>query len=184
MNVMAAPLTRPARYGAVARLLHWVTVLAILAIVVLGVWITSFEPSDEPFKYRLYNIHESLGFSVLLLTLVRLAWRQANPPPPLPTDLPEPLRLAAHANHIFLYVVLLAQPVVGFLGTNAWGFPFSYWNLIPIPSPIGRSEVLAPVLSEIHWWLALALVGAVAVHAGAAIWHQYIRRDGTLDRMR
>jgi cytochrome b561 len=183
MNVMPASPAPPARYGIVARLFHWVTALAILAIVILGIWIAYFEPAEEAFKLRLYGIHESLGFSVLLLTLLRLAWRQASPPPELPTELPEILRLAAHANHIFLYVVLIAQPVVGFLSTNAWGFPFKLWGVLAVPSPIGPSEPLGELLSAIHWWLALALVGAVAVHAGAAIWHQYVRRDGTLSRM-
>jgi cytochrome b561 len=55
--------------------------------------------------------------------------------------------------------------------------------VVPIPSPIGQNEALAPVLSAIHFWCALLMVALVLVHAGAALWHQFVRRDGTLDKM-
>eukprot|EP01035_Chromulina_nebulosa_P043576 gene43576-59022_t len=57
------------RYTAPARLLHWLTVVLVLAIAVLGIWITQFEPAEEAFKFRLYNIHESLGVIVFVLVL-------------------------------------------------------------------------------------------------------------------
>ncbi len=172
----------PRRYTATARGLHWLTVLLVLALVGLGTWITAFEPKEEAFKYRLYNLHESLGFTLLLLTLLRLAWRAAHPPPPLPQDLPRPLHHAAHGTHAALYL-LLVQPVAGFLATNAWGFPFKWWGLVAIPSPIGKDEALAPLLSAVHFWAALLLVALVALHAGAALWHHFVRRDDTLRKM-
>ena len=171
------------RYTATARALHWLTALLVLALVVLGIWITAFEPKDEAFKYRLYDIHENLGFTLLLLTLARLAWRATHAPPPLPADLPTPLRWAARATHAALYVLLLVQPLVGVLATTAWGFPFKWLGLLTIPSPLGKNEALAPVLSGIHFWSALLLVALVALHAGAALWHHFIRRDDTLRKM-
>ena len=172
-----------ARYTATARGLHWLTAALVLVLVVLGTWMTVFEPKDEAFKYQLYDWHESIGFTLLLLTLLRLGWRATHPAPPLPEDLPGPLKLAAHGTHAALYALLLAQPVVGFLATNAWGFPFKWWGVVPIPSPIGQNEALAPVLSAIHWWLALLMVALILLHAGAALWHQFVRRDGTLEKM-
>jgi cytochrome b561 len=171
------------RYTATARALHWLIALLVLVQISLGVWITAFEPADEAFKYLLYDIHENTGFTVLLLMLFRLGWRLTHPVPPPPMDLPEGLKLAARANHAAFYVLLIAQPVVGFLATNAWGFPFRYLKLILIPSPIGRDEALAPVLSSIHFGLAITLVVLVVLHASAALWHQFVRRDGTLDKM-
>jgi cytochrome b561 len=173
-----------ARYTATARGLHWLTAALVLVLVILGTWMTVFEPKEEAFKYQLYDWHESIGFTLLLLTLLRLGWRATHPAPPLPADLPGHLKLAAHGTHAALYVLLLVQPVVGFLATNAWGFPFKWWGVLPIPSPIGQNEALAPVLSAIHWWCALLMVALILVHAGAALWHQFVRRDGTLDKMR
>ncbi len=173
----------PGRYTGVARLLHWLTVALVLPAIILGIWIGFFEPKNEALKFRLYNIHESTGITILLVTLLRLGWRAGHPPPPLPADLPAPLRFAARANHAGLYLLLLTMPVVGFLATNAWGFPVTWWGLIPLPDPIGRHETLAPVFSAIHFWLALTLLAMVALHVAAALWHQFIRRDGTLERM-
>lgn len=172
-----------ARYTATARGLHWLTAAMVLVLVILGGWMTLFEPKDEAFKYQLYDWHESTGFTLLLLTLLRLGWRAGHPPPPLPADLSPQLRKAAHGTHHALYAILLAQPVVGFLATNAWGFPFKWWGVLPIPSPIGQNEALAPILSGIHWWLAMALIALVAVHAGAALWHHFGRGDDTLRKM-
>ncbi|UFN50622.1 cytochrome b/b6 domain-containing protein [Roseomonas sp. OT10] len=171
------------RYTATARLLHWLTVALLLILGSLGLWITRAEPADEEFKLKLYNIHESIGIAVFVLTVMRLAWRVAHPPPPLPADLAAVLRLAAHMTHAALYALLLTMPVVGFLATNAWGFPLTWFGLVPIPSPIGRDETWAPILSAAHGWMALALAGLVALHAGAALWHHLVRRDDTLRRM-
>lgn len=171
------------RYTRTARWLHWLTVAALLAVGTLGLWIGWAPPDDEALKLRLYNIHESIGILLLPLTLFRLYWRWRHPPPP---DLPQPalLHLAAHANHIAFYVLLLTMPVVGFLATNAWGFPLRIFGLLPVPSPLGRHEALAPILTSVHGWMALALGLLVLAHAGAAlVWHGVIRQDGLLRRM-
>ncbi len=172
-----------ARYTATARGLHWLTAALVVVMVVLGTWMTVFEPKDEAFKYQLYDWHESTGFTLLLLTLLRLGWRATHPAPPLPADLAPQLRIVARANHAALYTLLVVQPIVGFLATNAWGFPFTWWGVVPIPSPIGQNEALAPVLSGIHWWGALLLVLLVTLHAVAALWHHVVRQDGTLAKM-
>lgn len=170
-------------YTRTARLLHWATALAVLAIAVLGLWIAWAPPQEEALKLRLYNIHESLGISVLLLTLLRLVWRRRHPPPPIRPPPPALLHRAAFATHAALYALLLAMPVVGFLATNAWGFPLRWFGLIPLPSPLGRHEALAPLLTALHGWMALALGLLVALHAAAALWHHWGRGDDTLRRM-
>jgi cytochrome b561 len=171
------------RYVAPARWLHWLTAGSILVIFVTGIWMGRFEPADEAFKLALYNQHESFGVLVFVLTLARLVVRWRNPPPPLPGDMPGWMKLAATVNHGALYVLLVVQPVVGFLNTNAWGFPLRWFGLVPLPSPIGRSEALAPVLSNLHFVGAVAMAVLLAMHVGAVIQHQFIRRDGLLSRM-
>lgn len=171
------------RYTATARVLHWLTVALVLLQVVLGVWMTAFEPKDEALKYRLYDIHENSGFILFWLTLFRLGWRATHTPPPLPADLAPLLKAAAGASHAMLYLLLLWQGVFGFLATNAWGFPFRFLGVLPIPSPVGKDEALAPVFSALHEGGAWALLALVALHASAACWHQWVRRDGTLEKM-
>jgi cytochrome b561 len=171
------------RYTGMARLLHWATVAALLVVGTLGLWLGWAAPEDEALKLRLYNIHESIGFLILPVTLFRLGWRWRHPPPPA---MPQPVALqrAAHATHVAFYVLLLAMPMVGLLATNAWGFPLRLFGLLPVPSPLGVNEALAPALTSLHGWMALCLGLLVAVHAGAAlVWHGLIRRDGLLRRM-
>jgi len=171
------------RYTATARWLHWVTAAALLVVAGLGLWLGWAPPQEEALKLRIYNIHESIGLTLLPVTLLRLAWRWRHPPPPGPAQ-PRALEWAAGLNHAALYALLLAMPVVGLLATNAWGFPLRWFGLLPIPSPIGTDTALAPALTALHGWMALALGLLVLAHAGAALlWHGLLRRDGVLRRM-
>lgn len=171
------------RYTATARLLHWLSVAMLLGIGALGLWLGWAAPPDEALKLRLYNLHESLGITLLAVTLLRLGWRLGHPAPPIRPRLAAPLRWAAGASHTLLYALLLTMPVVGLLATNAWGFPLTAYGILPIPSPLGRDEALAPLLTALHGWMALLLGLTVALHAAAALWHHAIRRDDTLRRM-
>jgi cytochrome b561 len=171
------------RYSAAARLLHWFVVVVVAVIAVLGIWITQFEPADEAFKLRLYNIHESLGVVIFVTMLVRLVGRQLNPPPPLPEGTAAAAKLGSHAVHLALYAVLLVQPVIGFIGTNAWGFPLSVFNILPLPAPVAASDALGEVMSAIHWWLALALAGLLTAHLGGVVVHMFVWKDRLLRRM-
>ena len=172
------------RYVASSRLLHWLTALLVVAVIIpLGIWIVYFEPKDEPFKLRLYNIHESCGVLVFVLTLIRIWNRRRHPPPPLPADTPAMVRFAAHVSHMSLYVLLVIMPVLGFLATNAWGFPLEVFNVLPMPVPFGKDEDLAKVLSLLHWCGAIALISLIAAHLSGVVYHTFIRRDGLLRRM-
>jgi cytochrome b561 len=171
------------RYPPGARWLHWLTAALVLVMFVVGLWMTWFEPKDEAFKFLLYDIHESTGVVLFVLVLLRLLRRLANPPAPLPRGVGGAIRFAAHANHALLYAVLLIQPVLGFLDTNAWGFPVVWAGLVSLPSPIGKNEALAPLLSDLHWYGALLLVVLIGAHLCGAFYHGVIRRDGVVQRM-
>ena len=173
----------PARYDATSRLLHWATVALVLAGAGLGLWIAYARPEEEAFKLRLYTLHESIGVTIWLVTLVRLAWRLGHPPPPLPADMPDALKAAARFNHAAFYLWLLTMPVVGFVATNAWGFPLTWFWLVPLPDPVGKDVPLAETLTLIHRIMAWSLVAMIVLHVSGALWHHFVRRDGTLRKM-
>jgi cytochrome b561 len=173
----------PVRYAAPARGIHWITAALVGVIIFLGLWIAYFRPEEEAFKLRLYNVHESLGVTVWVLTLIRLAYRRRHPPPPLAADTPAAIRVAAHATHVSLYVLLLTLPVIGFLATNAWGFPLSVFGALPLPSPVGKDEELAKVLALAHRIGAFAIIALIGGHIAGALYHTFIRKDGLLRRM-
>ena len=167
-----------------ARRLHWISALIMLGLVIpLGIWIRYFAPDDQSFKLRLYNLHESFGIVLFVLALARLMYRRRNPAPPLPTDSPDWVRLAARTTHAALYALLIIMPISGFLATNAWGFPLRLFELIPLPSPVGKDEALAKTLSLVHWWGAVTLGVLIAAHLAGAWYHHVIRKDGVLRRM-
>jgi cytochrome b561 len=172
-----------ARYAATARWLHWLTAALLFVIIPIGLWIKYFEPANEAFKLRLYNIHESLGVIVFVIVLIRLVYRYLNPPPSLPPDTPAAIRIAAHVNHGGLYALLVLMPITGFLATNAWGFPLSIFGVLPMPVPLGKDEEIAKVLSFLHWCGAITIILLILAHLGGVIYHTFIRRDGLLRRM-
>lgn len=178
----ADPAHPDGRYRAPARILHW-TVAALMLVVWPVGFIISFVYEIEWAKTLGYAVHENLALVIWVLVLIRLAWRWMVPPPPLPNSMPKIQQLAAHAVHAGLYLFLFLMPIVGFVATNAWGFPLDLFGLVTLPDPIGNNEAAAKVLSWIHKYSAYALLGLIAVHVGAALMHHFVLKDGTLRRM-
>jgi cytochrome b561 len=173
----------PYRYSTTARWFHWITVALLMVLATVGIWGTSFAPKDDALKDLLFDIHESTGVALFVVVALRTLRRLANPPAPLPSRLSRTVRFAARTNHALLYALLLVQPVIGFLDTNAWGFPVTWARLVPIPSPIGHDEAIAPFVSKAHEWGAIVLAALVAAHIGGVAYHGLIRRDGVVRRM-
>lgn len=171
-------------YGSVAKWFHWITVVLIGVAIPFG-FVIQYIKDDA--KMPFYAIHESAGLTILFVALARLSWRLANPPPPLPEIIPAPLQTAAAAVHHSLYALLILQPILGFVSTNAWGFPQSgataYLGLIDLPKFMETNEGLAGVVGTAHTIGGYAIVVLLVLHIGAVVFHQAIRRDGTLLRM-
>lgn len=192
-------------YSTVAKWLHWITVMLIAVALPVGFAIKYFTaPSAamlqagdaaaqaylamaESIKYGVYTIHESAGLLVFVAVVLRLLWRLVRPPPPLPDHIPAPMRVASAAVHHALYALLLLQPVLGFIATNAWGFPqqgaTAFLGFIDLPKFMEANGALAGVLQTLHTIGGWAILVLLVLHIGGAIYHQAIRRDGTLLRM-
>lgn len=166
------------RYAGLLRTLHWLIAGLVLLTWPLGLMI-GFVKDDV--KLDFYLVHESFGFLVLWLMLLRIGVRLTSSAPIV--DGPRMEKVAAHVVHGLLYVFLIVMPVSGFLATNAHGFPLKWFGLLTIWSPIGKSPDIAFTLSAIHEWSAWILLALFALHFAAALFHHVIRRDGTLYRM-
>ena len=163
------------------RLLHWLTALLTAAVFALAFSI-DFASSREA-ALALTELHRSLGASVWALTLARLAWRQFARFPNWPADMPQAMRRAAQASEYALYALLLTQPVLGLLQTNAHGERARLFFLGELPALIGRSRPLAAALMTAHRTVGLLLLGLITLHAAAALYHHFWRRDDTLAAM-
>lgn len=165
-------------YPAVSRILHWIVAVLVLATWPLGLMI-GFVKKEVSLDF--YLLHESFGFLALWLMLLRVGAKLIAGAPPIEGSALE--RKAAHAVHGLLYLFLIIMPVSGFLATNAHGFPLSWFGVVPIWSPIGKTPEIAWTLSGIHYWSAWILFGLFLLHMGAVLLHHVIRRDNTLYRM-
>jgi len=172
------------QYGAIAKLFHWVTLGLMLVALPLGFVIQHVKDAS---KMGFYALHESAGLTILFVALARLAWRRLSPPPSLPHDMPKLMRTTSTAVHHALYALLILQPLLGFLATNAWGFPMqgatAYLGFIELPKFMETWEGLAKILSLLHSIGGWLLVVLIALHIAGALFHHAIRRDGTLMRM-
>jgi cytochrome b561 len=107
------------RFTPLQRALHWVMAVCIIAMLFIGVGMAS---TVAPQYLALVGVHKSLGIVVLLLAVVRLVVRLRSGTPPLPADLPEPMKLAAHLSHYVLYALMIAMPLLGWAELSAGGF--------------------------------------------------------------
>lgn len=171
-------------YNTVAKWFHWVTVVLIAVALPVG-FVIKYIKDDA--KMAFYAIHESAGLTLLVVALARLAWRLAYPPPPLPDSVPLPLRKTAAGVHHALYAMLILQPILGFVTTNAWGFPMrgetAYLGFIDLPKFMETNQSLAETVQLLHTIGGYTILVLLVLHISGVVFHQAIRRDGTLLRM-
>jgi len=158
-----------ARYSRTAIILHWTTAALVIAMIVLGQFMTEV-PRGTPLRGTLFNLHKSIGLIVLALILVRLGWRLTHRPPPFPADIAPWTRKLAGATHAAFYVLLIAQPVIGYVasafgeyGVAFFGAPLSSWGYRP---------ALREPLIAAHHWVADLLVALICLHLLGVAWHR------------
>ena len=173
----------PARgYGVVARLFHWGMGLLVLTTIPVGIAMTS--EGFEGLRDALYITHKGIGGVILILLILRWAWRLLTPsPPPLPDSVPPLQRRIATLTHRLLYVLLGVMAGTGYLRVTTGDFPLELFDALGIPPLVTGLPDLSRTLSVIHAFTSYLLVATLAVHVAAAAHHALILRDGVLSRM-
>ena len=154
-------------YTPVAKVLHWLTALAVLGLIALGLWMVGLP----------------IGLTVLTLTVLRWIWRALHPPPALPETVTPWERTLAPWAHLLLLVLLLALPISGWLMSSAGGVKVIWFGTLPMPDLVPRDPHLFESLRTLHHWLAWTLMGVLVIHLGAVVRHDVLRRDGIFRRM-
>jgi cytochrome b561/polyisoprenoid-binding protein YceI len=194
-------MTAPNRYSTVAIALHWAVAVCILSMIPMGWWMTAAieQPGSQALAYRVFQIHKSIGFLILALTVVRIVWRLTHRPPALPGGMKRWEAFAANATHVAFYALMLALPLTGWLYVSAgWAVAqdralevaTSWFGLFPIPHLPGVAELAAGARRALafqamgaHAAMAWGAVALVVLHVGAALKHQFVDRDGVLAHM-
>jgi len=168
------------RFTPLQRLLHWLMAACILAMLFIGVGMVS---TVMPKYLTLVSIHKPLGIAILALALIRLALRLRYGAPPLPADLPGPMKFAAQASHYAFYALMIGMPLIGWGMLSAAAYPvvlFGGWHL---PAILPQSDSLHTLLWDAHFYLAFAFFALVLLHVAAALFHALVRRDGVFETM-
>lgn len=176
-------------YNNVAQALHWLIGLAIVGMLALG-WIMSDLPNSDPDKFALFQLHKSIGITILILAILRLVWRWTHAvPAPLATSKAWEIKLAGSV-HVLLYALMLIMPLTGWviISTSAFKIRTLLFGVVPWPSlpflpDMENKKDLNKLFENLHGLLAYAIVALATLHAAAAIKHHFISRDDTLLRM-
>jgi cytochrome b561 len=176
-----AELAQPA-YTGEARALHWITAALVLSTIPVG--LTMAHIDSGPVQDFLYKLHETIGTVLMPIIVVRLVWRLMHKPLPLPAEIPALQRFAAETVHWLLYVLLIVQPVIGWIGVSAYGAPITvFWTFELPPIWPKDQEFSEDVVLPMHDAVGYAIIALLCAHIGAALFHHFVRRDRVLLRM-
>lgn len=189
------------RYTAVAILLHWAIAIAIFGMIPLGWWMHEAleDGATRVQATAAYQLHKSIGLTVLMLSLVRLGWRLGHKPPPYPPHMPPWERIAAKATHWAFYALIILMPLTGWLYVSTgWSshydrpfeVPTLYFGLFQVPHLFGLASLgddtrsfLAKTIGFTHSRLAWVMIGLAVIHVAAALKHHLFDQDQVLARM-
>ncbi len=166
--------------------------LLIVGQIAAGVWMSGaiHEPNTKALAFNVYQLHKSIGLTVLLLTLLRLLWRFTHTPPALPAHMKNWERMLARISHLGFYLLMIAIPLSGWAMVSAspFGLPTIYfgWFEWPHIAPLAALANKPPaeqLLKELHEVLAIGIVGLLVLHVGGALKHHFIDKDNVLARM-
>ena len=162
--------------------LHWLVALLIIANFLLGLTMVDI-PGLTPTKLKYFSWHKWLGITILGLACLRLVWRLTHTPPAYPATMPGWQKQLAHLMHGLLYLLIFAIPLSGYFYSLAAGVPVVYLGIVPLPVLIAPDQALKALLKPVHYWLNMIMLAMLCLHILAALKHQFIDKDRTLQRM-
>lgn len=174
------PVSASLRYDRFAMALHWLIALLMIPMLFFGEELMD----EEAGSGFLPSVHASAGIAILVLSLIRLAWRFANPPPPFPATMSGWEVVASKATHLLFYILLIGLPLTGWLALPdfiAEHPPFS--NITAFGWTLPKAPDIALPAGEIHEIGGKIGIALLALHVIAALKHQFWNRDGVLLRM-
>ncbi len=179
-------LNSAVRYGAVTRFLHW-AIFVLFIYQYIGANLMTRIGSGKTLlgltQGSYYNGHKSIGLVLLLLALLRLAWRRLTPLPDWAPTLTPTERTISHRNETLLYGCMILMPISGYCFVMAGGYGINLFGLHELSNPIGKQEALAFFARVVHIVIAYATVVILSWHVGLGLKHHLFDHDRFLDRM-
>lgn len=157
------------RYRRIVMWIHWITAAVVVTQVVVGFLFHRVYEQGTPERMEMFAWHKTIGATILILALLRLAVRLMNPPPPYPSDEPKWKRFIAVWNHRLFYILLIVVPLTGLAAVSGRAedgtVPLLFGLSLPAIPGIPKENDFGDV-HEILVWTTLALV---VLHVSAAL---------------
>jgi len=166
------------RYGSISMWLHWLMLVLIVAVYATIELRGLFPKGSDP-REALKSWHFMLGLSIFGLVWLRLLMRAIAPTPHIVPEQNPLEALLAKLMHAALYVLMIGLPLLGWMMLSAAGKPIPFFGL-ELPPLIGESKELAGQFKEVHEEVGELGYFLIALHAAAALFHHYVRKDNTL----
>ncbi len=173
---------RTLRYDGFAIALHWLLAALIVGALGVGLYMTGLPFS--PLRLKVYSWHKWAGVTILALSALRLLWRAGHRPPALPPSMSRLQLTSYRISHTLMYLLFFAVPLSGWAYSSAMGMPVAWFGVLVLPDFMPLDRVFAEAaLQPLHKYSAFLLGGVTLLHVAAVCKHQWIDRDGLVQRM-
>jgi cytochrome b561 len=173
-------MTARLQYGTTAKVFHWLILALLLVQYPIGWLMPDIHGGMKPGTAMTF--HVSIGTTILILIVLRLAWRLTHPVAP-ESSLAPWQRLGAEALHWLLYALVLATTITGWLFASFRGWSTSFFFLIPMPMLASESPEAIKTIDGLHQAMEWALLALIGLHIAMALAHIFIIRDRIMQRM-
>ncbi|WP_261817496.1 cytochrome b [Vibrio gallicus] len=167
-------------YNNTAKLIHWVSAIVIIGMFALGLWMVDLTYYSQWYQTAPYW-HKSVGILLAGLTLFRMLWKLLSYSPQIDGNRFE--KVAAKSAHHFMYLLLCILFISGYLISTEDGRSITVFEWFDVPALGKLFDGQADLAGQIHYYVALTLIGLAAIHALAALKHHFIDKDNTLRKM-
>ncbi|MBI0329660.1 cytochrome b [Burkholderia plantarii] len=172
-------MSRPVRYDAVARLLHWLIVVLVVTQYLIG-WIMP-DVHRDTLPVGLIAAHLAVGTALLAAMACRVLWRATHRPPA--SELSPVMQRLSGLTHGVLYLLLIVVPLLGWINASSRAWRVSLLGAVDLPSLSAAGSAFGHAMGDVHGVLAWMLLAVIGIHLGAALLHHLVLRDGVLKRM-
>lgn len=195
-------MNQSTRYTKTAVVLHWLIAICIFGMFALG-WFMSELPKEAPkqmaydlFDWGIYtinlaeeasprtfyfNLHKSIGITILALIAFRLFWRITHKAPAILTSYKAWERKLATGVHHLLYLLMVALPATGLIMAVASKYGVKWFGLELIGGLDNKD--LRDIFKEAHEIIGVIILLVLVLHIVGALKHHFIDKDDTVKRM-
>jgi cytochrome b561 len=171
--------TEQRQFTALMRFFHWLTAAMVLTMLGIGVAMVA----SLAYYHRLVSIHRPLGILILIVVVIRFVNRRYSTLPPFPATMSPRERSLASASELLLYALLIVQPLVGWGMLSAARYPIVLYGSLHLFPILPHGVMLYAALRRTHTVVAYLLFLTFLAHFGAVLFHTFVVRDHTFDRM-